>query len=96
MPKITQTEQRLLPRSSHEGWREILVLESSDAPPAACTRCPAAGLGKRKLNGKMAVECNVLAMPNQHMLCQGRLGTAVGQPKICYIPKPSRTETPDT
>lgn len=65
-------------------------------PSPACTRCPAAGVSERKSNRKRAGECNMLAMPNRRVLCQGQLGTATGKPKIRYIPKLSRTETPDT
>lgn len=64
--------------------------------PAALSCCPATGVSKRKLNRRRAVKCNVLAMPNQHGLCQDQLGTAVGQPKICYNPELSRIGTPDT
>lgn len=65
------------------GWREILVLEAAMLhlylqPSPAWTRCPAAGVSERKLNRRRAVECNVLAMPNQHGLCRGQLGTPVG------------------
>jgi len=65
-------------------------------PSAASTRCPAVGGSERKLHRRRAVDCNVLAMPNWHGLCQGQLGTAVGQPKIGYNPNLSRTGTPDT
>lgn len=57
---------------------------------------PGVGVSKRKLNRRRAVKWNVLAMPKQHGLCQDQLGTAVGQPKICYNPELSRTRTPDT
>lgn len=65
-------------------------------PFPARTRCPAVGASERKLNRRRAVKCNVSAMPNQHGLCQDQLGTAAGQPKICYNPELSRTGTPDT
>lgn len=56
-------------------------------PFPARTRCPAVGVSERKLNRRRAVKCNVSAMPNQHGLCQDQLGTAAGQPKICYNPE---------
>lgn len=98
--QITQREQRQLPMFSPEGggkssfWKEQYPY-SHLQPFPACSRCPAAGVSKRKLNRRRAVKCNVLAMPKEHGLCQDQLGTAVGQPKICYNPELSRARTPD-
>lgn len=98
---ITQGEQRQLPMlfmrvEGNPRFGKQQCPYSNLQPFPACTRCPATGVSKRKLNRRRAVKCNVLAVPNQHGLCQDQLGTAVGQPKICYNPEPSGTGTPDT